>query len=62
VNGEPAEILPANHGFRAVALGPGQHSVTFSYEPRSLQVGAWLTAAATAVLAIVAGIAKVGKS
>ena len=57
VNGEPAEILTANHAFRAVALGPGRHQVTFVYAPLSFRAGAWLTAAATALLAVVGSAA-----
>ncbi len=46
VDGEPAEILPANHAFRAVALGAGEHTVIFEYAPLSFRVGAWITAGA----------------
>jgi uncharacterized membrane protein YfhO len=50
VDGQPAEILPANHAFRAVALGPGEHTVVFEYAPLSFRLGAWLTAGAAIVL------------
>lgn len=52
VNGRPAEILTANHAFRAVALGPGRHNVAFAYVPLSFHAGAWLTALATAFLTV----------
>lgn len=53
VNGQPAEILMANHAFRAVALGPGRHSVTFAYVPLSFHAGAWITGISTTLLVAV---------
>ena len=46
VDGQPAEILPANHAFRAVALAQGEHTVAFEYAPFSFRLGAWITFAA----------------
>jgi hypothetical protein len=43
VDGEPAEIIPANHAFRAVAVRAGTHTVRFEYRPRSFAVGAVVT-------------------
>ena len=43
VDGEAAEILSANHAFRAVALDGGQHTVVFQYDPLSFRLGAWIT-------------------
>ncbi|HFD39624.1 MAG TPA: hypothetical protein ENJ31_07250 [Anaerolineae bacterium] len=51
VDGEPTKILPANHAFRAVALGAGEHTVIFEYAPLSFRVGAWITAGAVLLLA-----------
>jgi len=31
VDGEPAEILPANIAFKAVELSPGEHEVNFEF-------------------------------
>ena len=45
VDGEPAEILEANHCFRAVALPPGEHRVEFVYRPTSFRNGAIATGA-----------------
>ena len=49
VNGQPAEILNANHAFRAVALGPGRHNVAFFYDPVSFRLGAWLSISTAAL-------------
>jgi hypothetical protein len=43
VDGAPAEILVANHAFRAVQLPAGAHVVAFRYAPLSFRWGAWLT-------------------
>jgi hypothetical protein len=43
-SGEPAEILPADGLFRAVALPPGRWQVEFRYRPRAFQRGAALSA------------------
>lgn len=51
VDGEPAEILPADHAFRAVWVGAGEHTVVFRYTPLSFRVGAWVTLAAGVVMA-----------
>ncbi|HEV2805083.1 MAG TPA: YfhO family protein [Chthoniobacterales bacterium] len=39
VNGRPGEILPANYGFRAVAIPAGDVHVRFSYLPQGLIAG-----------------------
>ena len=44
VNGRRAEVLPANYGFRAVAIPAGSSTVSFSYRPTSVTVGAWVSA------------------
>jgi hypothetical protein len=46
VDGEPVEILQANHAFRAVIVNGGEHLVLFEYAPRSFQMGAGITLAA----------------
>ncbi len=53
VDGQPAEILQANHAFRAVALDAGQHLVVFEYDPLSFRLGAWITVGAALLLAAV---------
>jgi hypothetical protein len=49
VDGEAAEILPANVVGRAVRVGAGPHTVVFRYAPRSFAVGAGLTLAVLAL-------------
>jgi uncharacterized membrane protein YfhO len=40
LDGQPVEILRANHAFRVVAFPPGEHTVVFQYAPLSFQAGA----------------------
>lgn len=63
VDGEPAEILPADHAFRAVGLGAGEHTVVFSYTPASFRLGAWISLGATLLLAatLIASLVSVKK-
>jgi len=46
-----APIARANYGFRAVALPPGKHVVTFRYEPAAFRVGLFIALTALALLA-----------
>jgi Bacterial membrane protein YfhO len=48
VDGEPREILAADAIFRGVPLASGTHEVVFTYRPRSVRVGAWISALALA--------------
>jgi hypothetical protein len=50
VDGERAPLVTANAIFRGVPLGPGKHQVLFRYAPWTLRVGAWISAAALAVV------------
>jgi hypothetical protein len=50
IDGEPVEVIKADLLFRAVELEAGSHEVTFSYLPRTLSLGAWMSA-----LGLVAG-------
>ena len=59
VDGEPVEILAANHAFRTVQLDRGEHKVVFEYAPLSFRLGAWITAAAVLLLAVGLGIGSI---
>ncbi len=54
VDGAPAEILAANHAFRAVALDAGEHTVVFEYIPLSFRLGAWISLGASVLLVAIA--------
>jgi hypothetical protein len=54
VDGRPAEILLANHAFRAVLLDGGEHVVEMVYRPSSVLVGGAVSL--VAVMALVAGL------
>ncbi|MFN2238261.1 MAG: hypothetical protein ABR524_02610 [Thermoanaerobaculia bacterium] len=43
VNGRPAEPMVANGIFRAVEVPAGRGVVLWSYRPRALQIGAWIS-------------------
>lgn len=45
VDGEEGQVLQANHFFRAVKLGPGRHTLEFSYMPGSFKTGLAVTSA-----------------
>lgn len=55
VNGQPADIIPANLLFRAVELPAGEHQVVFTFQPRSFQIGAGVSG--VALLGLVVGLA-----
>jgi hypothetical protein len=50
VDGEPADLLRANHVMRGVLLPAGQHRVEFRFQPRSLRNGGLLSLAALLML------------
>lgn len=52
VDGREAPILRTNHTFRGVVVGPGAHEVVFTFEPRSMYTGLWISLACTALLAL----------
>jgi uncharacterized membrane protein YfhO len=57
VDGKSAPIERVDYTYRGVRLGPGPHTVEFSYEPASWTIG-WVTS----LLSLVAlgGVALVG--
>ncbi|MGH3714117.1 MAG: YfhO family protein [Micromonosporaceae bacterium] len=56
VDGEPAELVPADHGMVAVALPEGEHTVRLDYRMPYGNAGAWLSAAAAVGLFMVVGV------
>ncbi len=44
IDGRPAPILRANLAMRGAAVGPGTHSLQFTYEPRTFRAGLILSA------------------
>jgi uncharacterized membrane protein YfhO len=52
VDGKPQRIYQANHFYRGVKLGPGNHSIEFSYEPIGLRMGAIISAVTFILLSI----------
>jgi hypothetical protein len=50
VNGQPTEILVANHAFRAVRIPAGASEVVFRYRPLSVRIGFGISAAAFVLL------------
>ena len=53
VNDVPAPILRANYAFRLVRVPAGASRVVFRYRPRSVRVGALLSAATLLVLGLI---------
>ncbi|MDW8069970.1 MAG: YfhO family protein [Anaerolineae bacterium] len=45
VDGQPTPVLRANLAFRAVPLMPGTHVVELRYQPATLRLGSWISAA-----------------
>jgi uncharacterized membrane protein YfhO len=39
IDDQPAQVYPANFAFRAVLVPPGEHRVTFTFEPVTWRVG-----------------------
>ncbi|HKA33162.1 MAG TPA: YfhO family protein, partial [Candidatus Binatia bacterium] len=56
VDGKEGEILRANLFFRGVKLAPGEHRVEFRYEPRSFQIGLWISLATLVGLTLISAL------
>jgi hypothetical protein len=52
VDGKEEKIYRANLFFRAVKLAAGAHRVEFRYEPRSFQIGLWISLTTLAVIVV----------
>lgn len=58
IAGRAVDIIPADHAFRGVVVPPGHSTVTFTYAPKTLAVGAWgavVGIALSAVLGLLRG-------
>jgi hypothetical protein len=58
VGGRPVAVLRVDHAFRGVALAPGRHRVVFRYRPRSVRLGAAVSAAALAITAVLLALPR----
>lgn len=52
IAGRPADVLRANHTFRAVVVPAGDARVEFAFRPRRLQIGFWIYAVGFGALAV----------
>lgn len=52
VDGNEAEIFIANHAFRAVNVPQGTHTLTFTYRPSSISIGAWSSGISSVVVIV----------
>ncbi len=50
LDGQEVSILRANQSQRGVAVGPGQHTLVFRYQPRSVTLGFGLSVFSLALL------------
>jgi hypothetical protein len=59
VDGAPASILPVDGALRGVAIGPGDHRLTFTYRPVATYAGFALAIGTAVLLAIWLGVESV---
>lgn len=50
-DGKPVEVVPVNHILRGVYLAPGNHNVTFVFDPFPFKIGKYLTLASFVIFA-----------
>ncbi len=54
IDGQPADVVRANHTFRGVVVPAGSHTVAFDFRPADLRLGFWMYALGFAGLAVYA--------
>jgi len=50
VDGQTAQLYRTNYALRGVWVDAGQHTVEFSYRPKSLIVGGWVSGLSLALI------------
>jgi uncharacterized membrane protein YfhO len=50
LDGASVTVHRTNHAMRGVVVPPGTHRLTFRYEPSSVRIGAWISAAGMGAL------------
>jgi hypothetical protein len=58
VDGVPVELVKANYAFLGVPVPEGEHEVLLEFESGSVRLGAWISTAALALLALAAWLAR----
>jgi len=51
VDGKETPIYPTDVALRSIYLGPGEHAITFEYDPASFRIGWMISVAALLALA-----------
>ncbi len=62
VDGAEVDLLPANLALRGIPIPAGEHVVDLRYEPRSLQIGLWISGLATAAMLAIFAVTLVHHS
>jgi hypothetical protein len=52
VDGTPTKIYPVDHILRGIYLPPGNHTITFVFDPLPSKIGKWLTLSSFAIFAL----------
>jgi uncharacterized membrane protein YfhO len=62
VNGQPTKVYAADSVLRGVAVPAGRHEVVFRYRPRSLMLGAVLSASGLVVVVLCLFVLRRGRT
>jgi hypothetical protein len=61
IDGKEDHIYRGNYFYRTVKLGPGDHTVEFSFEPVGFRTGCWVSASTLLILISILGIPPLRK-